>query len=159
MPGATPEELAEFCALSAKVAGRKATDEEVTRWRTMRERLAAPPSPPPSSVRAAAPERAHARMSRKLRLGWAAARELHVSFADEVSAGGLRVITHEHLEAGTLLVVRLELAGPGDPEPLTATARVAWSRREGGHFACGLELTGLRPEERERLEAFGHAQK
>ncbi|HEY7955462.1 MAG TPA: PilZ domain-containing protein [Polyangia bacterium] len=155
----SPEELAEFAALSAKVAEKTATVVERERWRVLRGMLAGPP-PPPASVRSPAPPRAHSRAAvsaaRKLRVSYAPVKELHVSFAEEVSAGGLRVTVHEHLEVGTELVLRLALAGPNDPEPITTVARVAWSRREGGHFQCGLELHALRPEDRERLDAYGH---
>lgn len=156
----SPEELAEFAALSAKVAEKTATPVERERWRVLRGMLAGPPPPPPASVRPPSPARAHARApvaaTRKLRVAYASMKELHVSFAEEVSAGGLRVTVHDHLEVGTELVLRLALAGPSDPEPLTTVARVAWCRREGGHFQCGLELFALRPEERERLDAYGH---
>jgi hypothetical protein len=49
------------------------------------------------------------------------------------------------------MVVRLEL---GEPGPLTLSARVAWCRRDGGHYLAGLELIGLRDDERERIEAW-----
>lgn len=155
------EELAEFAELSAKVAAKAASPEERERWRVLRGRLAGPPPLPPQSLRSAAPVRAHARQaiegSRKLRIGFAQAKELHITFADEIGAGGLRVTVHELLEVGAPLLLRLEVGGPTDPEPLVTLGRVIRCRREGGHFLCGLELPGLRPEERERLEAYAHA--
>jgi len=55
------------------------------------------------------------------------------------------------LDTGALMVVRLELGGPG---PLTLTGRVAWCKRDGGHYLAGLEFVGLRDDERERIEAW-----
>jgi hypothetical protein len=149
------EELAEFRTLSAKVAAGEAGEEELQRWRELRNRLAGPP-PPPSRTPPAKP-RAHARVARKIRVLYQPVKAMSVTFTEEVSAGGLRLNATDMLEPGTALLVRVELAGPSDPDAVTSLARVAWCKREGGHFVIGVELLGLQPHERERLEANAHS--
>jgi hypothetical protein len=153
-PRGTPEEVAEFAALSAKVSDKQATEEERVRWRELRTRLAGPP-PPPSHLKPA-PQRAHARVTRKLKLAYVPVKTMTVTFSDEVGGGGLRFIVHDHVDVGTTLVMRLELAG-ADAEPLATLARVAWVKREGNHYQVGVEFVGLKPEDRERVEAYAHA--
>jgi hypothetical protein len=149
------EELAEFRTLSARVAAGDAGEAEVQRWRELRNQLAGPP-PPPARTPPAKP-RAHARVARKIRILYQPVKAMSVTFTEEVSAGGLRLNVNEMLEVGAALLVRIELSGPGDPEAVTSLARVAWCKREGGHFVAGVELVGLQPHERERLEANAHA--
>jgi len=149
------EELGEFRTLSAKVAAESATEAELLRWRDLRNQLAGPPAPP-SRMPPAKP-RAHARVVRKIRVLFHPVKAMSVTFTEEVSAGGLRLNVTEMLEVGTALLVRVELAGPGDPDAVTSLARVAWCQREGGHYVAGVELVGLQPHERERLEANAHS--
>ena len=151
------EELGEFRALSAKVAAEDASDAELQRWRELRNRLAGPP-PTPTRMPLAIP-RAHARIGRKVRVLYQPVKTMGVTFTEEVSAGGMRLNVTEMLETGTALLVRLELAGPGDPDAVTSLARVAWCKREGGHYVAGVELVGLQPHERERLEANAHSER
>ena len=142
-----PEELAEFQALSVKVSAKTADEAERARWRELRTRLAkaTPPVPPPQIARQ------HARAQKKLKVELAPLSALHATFTEEVSGGGIKLRVQGHLEIGTLMVVRLEL---GEPGPLTVTARVAWCRRDGGHYTAGLEFVELRADERERIEAW-----
>jgi hypothetical protein len=147
----TDEELAEFAALSAKVADKQASDAERARWRELRAKLAPPLRPPPGRK-----QRAHARMQHKLRVTYAPISEMTVTFTDEIGGGGLRLRSQRHYDVGAELALRLDLGGAGAP-PVVALGRVAWSRREGGHFTLGIELPSLKPEDRERLEAFAHA--
>ena len=149
------EELTEFRTLSAKVAAGEAAEEELQRWRELRNLLAGPP-PPPSRVPPAKP-RAHARMARKIRVLYHPIKAMSVTFTEEVSAGGIRLNVNEMLEVGAALLVRIELAGPGDPDAVSSLARVAWCKREGGHYVAGVEFVGLQPHERERLEANAHS--
>ena len=142
MERGTPEE----------VSDKKASDDERARWRELRTRLAGPP-PPPSGAPASA-ARKHVRVLKKLRVSYAPVQSLSVAFSEEVGAGGLRLQLKQHVDVGTQFVLRLELAGAGDPDPLTVTARVAWVRRDGNHFQVGLELIGLRADERERIDAY-----
>jgi hypothetical protein len=79
-----------------------------------------------------------------------------VTFTDEIGGGGFRLRAPRHFDVGTELALRLEVGGPHGAHLFTV-GRVVWSKREGGHFAIGVELPSLRPEERERLEAFAHA--
>jgi hypothetical protein len=144
--------VAEFAALSAKVSARQASEEERERWRELRARLAPRPPPPPDP---AAPKRSHLRKRRKLRVRYAATAALNISFTDDVGAGGLCMTVKEYVTPGTELVLRLELGDAGG-EAIAAGARVAWCRREGGHFLIGLEFVGLRAEEVERVEAYLH---
>jgi len=156
----TPQEQAEFTALSAKVSAKTASDVEKTRWRELRTRLAGPPPPPPPSLNGRnppAPQRQHERSARKLRVGYVELRALPVTFTDEVSAGGLRIKVHHHVDPGALFALRLDLAGAQDPEPLNVVARVAWCKHEGGHYLAGLEFINLRSDERERLDAYAHS--
>ncbi len=141
-------ELEEFQALSAKVSDKTASDEERARWRELRKRLAPPPmvSPPPPLL-----PRQHARQERKIKVALAPVRALFATFTEEISPGGMRVRVPSLLEPGTSLVLRLEL---GEPGPLVVAGRVAWCRRDGGHFEAGVELVGLREDERERIEAY-----
>jgi hypothetical protein len=148
------EELLEFRALSAKVAAELADETELQRWRELRNALAGPPPIPPRTPPAM--PRAHARVARKVRVLYQPVRSMGVAFTEEVSAGGLRLNVPEMLEVGVALLVRLELAGAGDPDAVTSLARVVWCQREGGHYTVGLELVGLQPHERERLEAHAH---
>ena len=139
--------MAEFQALSLKVSQRTADEAERTRWRELRTLLAkSQPVPPPPQV-----PRQHARAQKKLKVGLAPLSALHATFADEVSAGGLKLRVQGHLETGAVMIVRLEL---GEPGPLTLAARVAWCRRDGGHYWAGLEFMALRDDERERIEAW-----
>lgn len=142
--------MAEFQALSLKVSEKTATEPERARWRQLRGKLARPqPPPPPPQV-----ARQHARTStphRKLKVEFAPLTSLHATFTEEISPGGIKLRVQGLLEPGTPMVVRLEL---GEPGPLTLSARVAWCRRDGGHYFAGLELVGLRDDERERIEAW-----
>jgi hypothetical protein len=142
-----PEELAEFQALSLKVSAKQANEVERARWRELRTRLAKP-QPPPLPPHVA---RQHARTQRKLKVELAPVSSLHATFTEEISPGGLKLRVPEYIDAGTVMVVRLELGGPG---PLTLSARVAWCKRDGGHYLAGLEFEGLRDDERERIEAW-----
>ncbi len=139
--------MAEFQALSLKVSERTANAAEKTRWRELRTRLArsVPPPLPPQLPRQ------HERAQKKLKVELAPVSSLHATFTEEVSAGGIKLRVPGHLESGTMMVVRLEL---GEPGPLTLSARVAWCKRDGGHYLAGLELVGLRDDERERIEAW-----
>ena len=141
--------MSEFLALSAKVAEKTATDEERARWRELRSQLSAAPSAPPPPP--GGKERAHPRSGHKLRVHYAALADMQVTFTDEVGGGGLRLRANRHLEPGTPLVLRLDAAGL---EPITVEARVVWSRREGGHFAVGVEFIDLPPAHAERLDAL-----
>ena len=94
------------------------------------------------------------RALKKLRVGYAPVKELGVSFSEEVGAGGLRLQSKQHVDVGAQFVLQLELAGASDPDPLTVAARAAWVRRDGNHFQVGLEFIGLRPDERERIDAY-----
>jgi hypothetical protein len=151
MGASTPDEMAEFEILSSRIADRKATEAEHVRWRELRTRLARPPAPAPSR---GPPPRAHPRVTKKLRFSYTAEKAMPVGFTDEVSAGGMRMTLHHHVDDGALFLLRLQLAGPTDPDPLSVTAKVVWTRRDGNHFQVGLEFVGLRPDEKERLEAY-----
>jgi hypothetical protein len=139
--------MAEFQALSLKVSDKTATEPERARWRELRTRLARP-QPPPSPPQLA---RQHARTQKKLKVQYAPLGSMHATFTEELSPGGIKVRVQGLIEVGTPMVVRLEL---GEPGPLTLSARVAWCRRDGGHYFAGLELLGLRDDERERIEAW-----
>ena len=142
-----PDEVAEFQALSLKVSAKTANEAERARWRELRGRLAKPPTPVPPPMVA----RQHTRAQRKLKVEFAEVASLHATFTEEISPGGLKLRVPAPLDTGALMVVRLEL---GEPGPLTLSARVAWCRRDGGHYIAGLELIGLRDDERERIEAW-----
>ena len=141
------DELAEFQALSVRVSAKTADETERARWRELRTRLAKPPTPVPPPLVA----RQHARAQRKLKVEFAEVASLHATFTEEISPGGLKLRVSAPLDSGALMIVRLEL---GEPGPLTLTARVAWCKRDGGHYVAGLELVGLRDDERERIEAW-----
>ncbi len=141
----TFDELTEFQALSIKVSDKTASDTERARWRDLREHLRAATPPVPSATQAAP------RRTRKLKVGYAAIEELHATFTEQLSTTGLELRLPAHVKPDTTMLVRLELGAPG---PLNVTARVAWCRRDGGHFIAALELLGLRADERERIEAW-----
>jgi hypothetical protein len=167
----TTEELAEFQTLSAKVSDNTASEDERHRWRQLRARLAPASLPPPApttgaplapmaispsgsivSPAAAANARQHSRTStRKLKVAIAPVTTLHSTFTEEVSPGGVKLKLPMHVEPGAPMVVRLELGLPG---PILVSAKVAWCRRDGGHFLVGLSFVGLRDDERERIEAW-----
>lgn len=152
----SPDELAEFQALSLKVSAKTADDAERARWRELRAILARPPAPKPSpSGRWPAPlppdARQHVRTARKLKVELAEVTAMHTTFTEEISPGGIKLRVPGPLDNGAIMVVRLEL---GEPGPLTLSARVAWCKRDGGHYVAGLELIGLREDERERIEAW-----
>ena len=143
----TPEELAEFQTLSVKVADRKATEAERQRWRELRTLLGKPiATPPPMQV-----PRQFTRAAKKLKLAFAPLSALQTTFTEEISPGGIKLRVPSLLEPGATLLVRLEL---GDPGPLTLSARVAWCKRDGGHYLAGLEFIGLRDDEKARIEAW-----
>lgn len=139
--------MAEFQALSLKVSDKTATEPERARWRELRTRLARsqPPPLPPQVARQ------HARTQKKLKVEYAPLTSMHATFTEEISPGGIKLRVPGLIEVGTPMVVRLEL---GEPGPLTLSARVAWCKRDGGHYFAGLELVGLRDDERERIEAW-----
>ena len=143
--------LAEFKALSAKVSDKTATEEERARWRDLRTELSKPAPP----TMAGQTPRAHARVARKLRVHYATVAEMSMAFTDDIGGGGLRFRTHKILENGTPMVVHLDVPDAKDA-PLTLEARVAWSKREGGHYLVGVELVNLPPAEAERLAALLH---
>src|SRR4051794_40623371 len=139
--------MAEFQALSLKLAAKTATDAEKTRWRELRTLLARPiPTPAASQI-----PRLHARAQKKLKVELAPVSSLHATFTEEVSPGGIKLRVQGMIEPGTMMVVRLAL---GEPGPLTVSARVAWCKRDGGHYLAGLEFIDLRVDERERIEAW-----
>jgi hypothetical protein len=142
------DEVAEFQTLSVKVSDRTASEEERARWRELRKHLAAPPStmPPAPGL-----PRQHARAQKKLKVEYAPVTALHATFTEEVSGGGLKLRVQGYLETGATLLVRLQL---GEPGPLVVSARVAWCKRDAGHYFAGLEFVGLRDDERERIEAW-----
>jgi hypothetical protein len=145
------DELAEFQALSLKVSEKTADDGERARWRELRAQLrtsAAPRSATHGLDDTPAPA---SRRTRKLKVAYAAVEELHATFTEQLSSSGLELRLSQHVKPDTTMLVRLEL---GPPAPLVLTARVAWCRRDGGHFVAGLELVGVREEERERIEAW-----
>jgi hypothetical protein len=148
------QKLTEFLSLSAKVSAKTATDEERGRWRALRAELAAHQHAPPPPLPGQTP-RAHSRAKRKLRVHYAPVPEMAVTFIDEVGGGGLRLKVHKPMEPGTPLILHIDLANE-KAQPLTLEARVIWSRREGGHFAVGVEFVNLAPAEAERLEALLH---
>jgi hypothetical protein len=154
----TPEERKEFAALSAKVSSKAASEPERARWRELRAKLAGPAPPPPPGRQPPAPQREHTRQVRKLRVQYTEVKTMLVGFSDELSAGGLRFRLHHFVDTGTLFVMRLELAGANDPNPLMVTARCIWCRKEGGHFLAGVELLNTRAEDRERIEAYLHSE-
>jgi hypothetical protein len=139
--------MAEFQAVSLKVSAKTADAGERARWRELRVKLAksVPPVPPPQV------NREHARAQKKLKVELTPVSSLHATFTEEVSGGGIKLRVPGHLEVGTMMVLRLEL---GEPGPLTVSARVAWCRRDGGHYSAGLEFVDLRADERERIEAW-----
>jgi hypothetical protein len=141
------EELAEFHALSQKVSAKTASEAERARWRELRTRLAKPPPIPPAPQVA----RQHTRAKKKLKVEFAPLTSMAATFTEEVSPGGMKLRVQGHVDTGLLMVVRLEFGPPG---PLMLTARVAWCRRENGHYFAGLEFVDLRVEERERIEAW-----
>lgn len=144
------DELAEFQALSEKVSAKSATEAERARWRELRTLLAKPQLvPPPPQI-----PRQHARAQKKLKVAYASLTSLHATFTEEISAGGIKLRVQGHLEPGATMIVRLEL---GEPAALTLSARVAWCKRDGGHYFAGLEFLGLRDDERERIEAWAAA--
>jgi hypothetical protein len=156
----SPEELTEFQALSIKVSDKTANEAERARWRELRSRLAPPlPPAPPSSSAPSSPSlssglgaRQHPRTTtRKLKVAIAPTTALHATFTEEVSPGGLKLRLPMHVEPGAAMVVRLELGLPG---PLLVNARVAWCRRDGGHYLAGLAFVGLRDDERLRIEEW-----
>lgn len=147
----------EFALLSSRIASKEATDAERARWRELRSKLAPPPSPPP--LKAGAKVREHARATKKLRFSYTAEKAMPVTFTDEISPGGLRMTLHHHVDVGALFILRLQLAGPNDPQPLTVTGRAAWVKRDGNHFAVGIEFVNLGPQDKERIEAWSLADK
>jgi hypothetical protein len=115
-----------------------------------------PPPMAPLSVPSSGPlglnARQHPRAStRKLKVAIAPVSTLHATFTEEVSPGGLKLKLPMNVEPGAAMVVRLDVGLPG---PLLVNARVAWCRRDGGHYLVGLSFVGLRDDERERIEAW-----
>ena len=154
----TPDEVAEFQRLSQLVAEKKASPEDVARWRVLRKALSGgPPLKPPPIPSNKIDSRKDVRTSRKLRVGYSVAKDMPVTFTDEVGAGGLRLTLQQPADVGATFAVRLELAGPGDPDAPLVLAKVVWCKRDGNRFAVGLEFVGLKPEDRERIEAWAHA--
>jgi PilZ domain len=149
---ATDDELVEFQYLSQKVSDKTASEAELARWRELRSLLARTPVPPPP-VPPQPPQvpRQHARAAKKLKVEFAPVSTLSATFTEEVAAGGIKLRVPAHLEPGTAMVVRLELGAPG---PLTLSARVAWCKRDGGHYLAGLAFVDLRDDERARIEAW-----
>jgi hypothetical protein len=89
--------------------------------------------------------------TRKLKIELAPVSTLHATFTEEVSPGGVKLRLPMLVDPGAPMVVRLELGPPG---PILVNAKVAWCRRDGGHFLAGLSFVGLRDDERERIEAW-----
>ncbi|MCA1664548.1 MAG: PilZ domain-containing protein [Myxococcales bacterium] len=144
---ASPDDMAEFRALSVKVSAKTASERERARWRELRTILSKPrPAPQPPQI-----ARQHARAQKKLKVEFAPLASLHATFTEEISPGGIKVRVHGHVDTGAMMIVRLEL---GEPGPLTLSARVVWCKRDGGHYFAGLEFVGLRDDERERIEAW-----
>jgi hypothetical protein len=150
-----PNEQAEMLALAAKVAANTVTEPERDRWRALRARyreVSSTPTPTP----AGAPARSSPRVQKKLRVGYTKVSDFKITFTSDVGEGGLRMRSPQLLPDGQLVVLQLHM-GNGDDDAITVAARVAWSKRIGNAFECGLEFVGLRPEEQERLAAFMQA--
>src|SRR5438876_11884711 len=105
----TPDEMVEFSRLSTLVAEKKASVEELGRWRSLRAELSGPIKPPPPSPNKIE-SRQHLRTSRKLRVAYAPAKEMQVTFTEEVGAGGLRLTLKDPADVGAVFAIRLELA-------------------------------------------------
>lgn len=141
--------MAEFTALSSKIAGGSADEHQKGRWRELRVRLtgrAATDGAPPLTRKTRKDPRATA----KLKVGYTPVSELSVTFADNISAGGLQLTVQRHIGVGELVLLHLDL----DVSPVILLSRVVWSNREGGHFRVGVEFLALGAREREQIDAF-----
>lgn len=78
------------------------------------------------------------------------------STAGNVSAGGLFMTSGEEVKQGAEL--DLEFTIPGHRPPIRATGRVAWVNVvvPKTMVQCGLEFSGLTPEDRAFLEEFSN---
>lgn len=74
------------------------------------------------------------------------------SVAQDLSAGGLRVVAARFLPQGTRLVALVSLPGVA-PQEVRAICRVAWVREARSLAGCGfgLEFIEINPQDRERL--------
>ena len=67
----------------------------------------------------------------------------------DVSSGGMMLQVQAPLHEGKVLNLRVET---GDDNPLEFQGTVRWCRQEGKNYVVGVQLLGVRDEQRERLE-------
>ncbi len=86
--------------------------------------------------------------------------ELDLAASRDVSETGIGLMVRERLEVGSSL--RLTLALPGDPQPVTLTGRVMWSRPipeaiqpKGGsrYFFVGIHFQETDPQRTAKIQA------
>jgi Tfp pilus assembly protein PilZ len=74
------------------------------------------------------------------------------SEAGNISTGGLFITFGEKIPLGD--VIALEVRVPGLVGPLQVDARVAWVKEAAGVVECGLEFSGLKPQDKKFLAGF-----
>lgn len=85
-------------------------------------------------------KRRHRRLPTELRVDWRVPNESnrHLSYVDDIGAGGLFIRTRESVAEGTAVVV--ELVPPGATAPQVIEGRVAWTRDTPGAEGVGVEF-------------------
>lgn len=85
-------------------------------------------------------KRRHRRLPTELRVDWRIPNDSnrHLSYVDDIGAGGLFIRTRELVAEGTPVVV--ELVPPGATAPQVIEGRVAWARNTPGAEGVGVEF-------------------
>ena len=80
-------------------------------------------------------------------------KDLFKVITDDVSQGGLRIVSPVPIAIGVVMAVELHL--PEIPLPIAALAEVVWiSENPGGGHACGLRFTQINKTDLTKLERF-----
>jgi uncharacterized protein (TIGR02266 family) len=104
-----------------------------------------------------ASRREHLRIPMAVGVSLSSDHNFYVGWSENISEGGLFVVTHELLPVGTRVEVTLEVAG--QLEPTTLTCQVCWHRKTDELTSdcepgMGLSFLDLAPETEEKIQTF-----
>jgi uncharacterized protein (TIGR02266 family) len=96
------------------------------------------------------------RLPVELEIGWTSENNFFSGFAENISEGGVFLVTYEHKEIGER--VKVLLTFPGNETPLELEAEVRWHRAYDPASdtapGWGLRFVDLSDDARTRIEAF-----
>ncbi|MGH7442173.1 MAG: PilZ domain-containing protein [bacterium] len=92
-----------------------------------------------------------------LEAGTPETRDFHKVLCEDISLGGLKIVTSFPVAETTRLWVQISI--PGVPLPVNAVAEVRWSRRAGSLCSSGLQFHTISKNDLAKVERFLTLQK